>query len=87
MRLFDNQVKVSLIQMKISAGKKQENLARAVKHIKESSEAGARLVVLPECFSTGINLTSLKKDAESFFVQGRGISVVAVDGENHKRGE
>ena len=62
MRLFDNQVKVSLIQMKISAGKKQENLARAVKHIKESSEAGARLVVLPECFSTGINLTSLKKD-------------------------
>lgn len=65
MRLFDNQVKVSLIQMKISAEKKQENLARAVKHIKESSEAGARLVVLPECFSTGINLTSLKKDAES----------------------
>lgn len=65
MGFFDNQVKVSLIQMKISAGKKQENLERALKHIKESSEAGAKLAVLPECFSTGINLTSMKKDAES----------------------
>lgn len=65
MGLFDNHVKVSMIQMKISSGKKQENLERALKHIKESSEAGAKLAVLPESFSTGINLTSIKKDAES----------------------
>ena len=64
MRFFDNQVKISLIQMKISAGKKQDNLERALKHIKESSEEGAKLAVLPECFSTGINLMSMKKDAE-----------------------
>ncbi len=64
MELFDKKIMVSLVQMKILPGKKQDNLNKALKYISQSCEAGAKLIVLPECFSTGINLTSMKKDAE-----------------------
>lgn len=54
---------VTVIQMLIELEQCAANLARAEKLIDEAAVAGARLIVLPEAFATGVNLTNLKKSA------------------------
>lgn len=47
---------VSLVQMDVALGKPEVNLARVREQTREAARRGARLVVLPELWSTGYDL-------------------------------
>ena len=53
MSINDSIVKVAAVQMDCIPGKKKENLDKSFYLLKEGIEYGAKLVVLPELFSTG----------------------------------
>lgn len=49
-------VRVGLVQMRVGTNRLEDNLACAEEYIRSASAGGCRLVVLPEAFSTGLNL-------------------------------
>ena len=55
-------VKIGTLQMPVNIGNKKENLESAIRYIKELSNQGANIVVLPEMFLTGYNLAELGDD-------------------------
>lgn len=55
---------LAMIQMTVKGGEKAENLARAEARIAEAAEAGANVVVLPECLDLGWTHPSSRSEAE-----------------------
>lgn len=56
--------KAAVVQMRILPLERERNLETAAQGIGKGAGQGARLVVLPQAFSTGINLTDLHQSAE-----------------------
>jgi predicted amidohydrolase len=54
----------AVVQMRILPQQKERNLETAARFIEAAAGQGARLVVLPQAFATGINLTDLHHTAE-----------------------
>lgn len=53
-----------MAQMRVDAGMKQANMARAEERIAEAARAGANVILLPEALTTGWTDSSGAKDAE-----------------------
>ena len=49
----ENRIKVAAIQISYEMGKKEETLKKIDEKISEAADNGAKLVVLPECCTTG----------------------------------
>jgi predicted amidohydrolase len=56
--------KVGAIQLRVKTNRIEENIARAEQLTRDARRQGARLVVLPEAFSNGLNLPKAKDLAE-----------------------
>ena len=57
-------MKMAVCQMEITQGDQELNRARAEQMIKEASENGAQLIVLPEMWTCGYDFTNLAKHKE-----------------------
>lgn len=62
-------IKVSCIQMNIAQCSKEQNIEKALLMAKNAIDSGARIIVLPEVFSTGFCYKGLESVAESSFSQ------------------
>ncbi|MCK5672615.1 MAG: carbon-nitrogen hydrolase family protein [Spirochaetales bacterium] len=56
--------KLAMVQMLVEGGLKEKNLSHAEELIKEASEGGAQVALLPECLDLGWTHPSSKFDAE-----------------------
>src|SRR6478752_670084 len=56
-------LRVGLVQMQIRTNRTEDNLARAEKYARQAAAEGCRLIVLPEAFSTGLNLPKSRQCA------------------------
>lgn len=56
-------VRVGLVQMQVRTNRSEDNLCRAREHVRAASSQGCQLVVLPEAFSTGLNLPKSRQCA------------------------
>jgi len=54
---------ISLVQMDVAVGRPEVNLTRARERVREAAEAGADLVVLPELWGSGYDLTRATEHA------------------------
>ncbi|MHA6534476.1 carbon-nitrogen family hydrolase [Paenibacillus sp. BAC0078] len=57
-------MKISLIQLNIAFGNPQANYASAERHIRAAAADGAEVVILPELWTTGYDLTRLTEIAD-----------------------
>ena len=56
-------VRTAVIQMQVRTNRSEDNLARADRFIQQAASEGCRLVILPEAFSTGLNLPKSRQCA------------------------
>lgn len=56
--------KVGVVQLNIRTNYVEDNIARTEGLVREAARVGCRLVVVPEAFSTGLNLPQAKKLAQ-----------------------
>lgn len=68
-------VRVALVQLQVRTNRTDDNLARAAKLVGEAAAQGCSLVVLPEAFSTGLNLPRSRECATR--IPGPGFDWVA----------
>ncbi len=67
------EIKIAIVQMDVSAGKPEKNLARAASFLKEARRSGAEVALLPELWLSGYALDRAKELAsplgEGFFLE------------------
>ncbi len=63
-------MKVAAIQMDCVLGEKEPNISKAMKFVKEAIRKGAKLIALPELFSTGYRLDELYYQFSEYIPEG-----------------
>jgi len=68
-------LRVALVQLRVRTDRIDDNLARASKLVEEAAFQGCNLIVLPEAFSTGLNLPRSRQCATC--IPGPGLDWIA----------
>src|SRR5215813_4796187 len=56
-------VRAGLVQLQVRTNRTEDNLGRAAEYVRTAAARGCQLVVLPEAFSTGLNLPKSRQCA------------------------
>lgn len=59
-----NSYKIALVQMYSELGEVEKNVAKAEGYIRQAARQGAKLIMLPEMFHSGINFNCMREDLE-----------------------